>query len=194
MNKMLDKLFVSWMLQRVFHVSAGPLQLLMWASWLSAKLRPITDMAFLTRRSYSFFTFGSAFEGGASSDPSIMSQRSMEAESISILNFQRLNLSPWNLSMVLALSPSKEAISQMPSLGSLSTQGWCKKPRITSINLKALKLDLLKSLTMLNSPQQVSVHSNLSSLKETKRALKSLKRGVPHLICTSNSQMHHIIL
>jgi hypothetical protein len=38
------------------------------------------------------------------------------------------------------------------------------------------------------------IHSNFSSLKEIKRSLKSFKRGVPHLICTSNSQMHHIIL
>jgi hypothetical protein len=41
-----------------------------------------------------FLHLGSAFEGGASSDSSIMSQRSMEVKSISILNFQRLNLSP----------------------------------------------------------------------------------------------------
>jgi hypothetical protein len=35
----------------------------------------------------------------------------------------------------------------------------------------------------------VSAHSNPSSFKETKRAFKSLKKKVPHLICTSKSQV-----
>jgi hypothetical protein len=35
------------MLQMVFHTYAGPLQLLMCASWLSAKLKPKISMGFL---------------------------------------------------------------------------------------------------------------------------------------------------
>ncbi len=42
--------------------------------------------------------------------PVQISQRSMEANTISILNFQRLKFSPLNLSMTLVLSPSKDAI------------------------------------------------------------------------------------
>src|ERR1700737_3502441 len=109
-NRMLDKLLVSWILQRIFHASAGPLQLLTCASWLSAKLSTMMDMAFFTRLWYSFNTFGSALDGGAFSDPSTMSQRSTEAKAISILNFQRLNFSPWNLSITLTASLSRYAI------------------------------------------------------------------------------------
>ncbi len=68
------------------------------------------DMAFFARRWYSLMTLGSALDGGASSDPSTISQRSMEANTISILNFQRLKFSPLNFSMILALSPSNDAI------------------------------------------------------------------------------------
>ncbi len=109
MKRMLDKLCVSRMLQSVFHASAGPLHLLMWWSWLSTKLMPMIDMAFFTCRWYSLMILGSALDGGASSNPSTISQRSMEANTISILNFQKLKFSPLNLSMTLALSPSNDA-------------------------------------------------------------------------------------
>jgi hypothetical protein len=46
MRRILGTLFVSWMLQMVFHTYAGPLQLLMCASWLSAKLKPKISMGF----------------------------------------------------------------------------------------------------------------------------------------------------
>ena len=42
---------------------------------------------------------------------------------------------------------------------------------------------------MLNSHQQVNVNSNHFSFKKTKRVLKSLKKKISHLICTSNSQV-----
>ena len=81
------------MLQRVVHVSAGPLQLLMCASWLSAKLRLMMDMTFLTLLWYFFYTLGSALEGEGSSDPSSIFQRSINTNNILILNFQIVNLS-----------------------------------------------------------------------------------------------------
>ena len=49
------------------------------------------DMVFLTCLWYSFNIFRSALEGGVFLDPSTMSERSTEAKTISILNFQRLN-------------------------------------------------------------------------------------------------------
>ncbi len=84
----------------------------------STKLMAMVDMAFFARRWYSLMTLGSALDGGASSDSSTISQRSMEANTISILNFQRLKFSPLNLSMTLVLSPSNNAIlhSNMTSL------------------------------------------------------------------------------
>ena len=78
-KRVLDKLIVSWMLQRVFHVAMGSLQHLMCINWLSAKLRPMMDIAILTRLWYSFNTLGSTLQGGGSSDLSIISQRSMDA-------------------------------------------------------------------------------------------------------------------
>jgi hypothetical protein len=39
LKRILDKLFILWMLQRIFHTSTGPLQLLVCTSWLSAKLK-----------------------------------------------------------------------------------------------------------------------------------------------------------
>ena len=50
---------------------------------------------FFTHLWYSFNTLGSTLESGVFSDPSTMSQRSMEAKTIFILNFIRLNFSPW---------------------------------------------------------------------------------------------------
>ncbi len=70
----------------------------------------MVDMAFFARRWYSLMTLGSELDGGASSNPSTISQRSMEANTISILNFQRLKFSPLNLSMTLTLSPSKDVV------------------------------------------------------------------------------------
>ena len=56
----------------------------------------------------------------------------------------------------------------------------------TKRTLKSLKNEFLTSY----APQSFKyAHSNLSSLKETKIVLKSLKIGVPHLICTSSSQV-----
>jgi hypothetical protein len=68
------------------------------------------DIAFFTRRLYSFITFESSPKDGGSSVSSTISQRSMDVNTISILNFQRLKFSPLNLSMTLALSPSKLAM------------------------------------------------------------------------------------
>ena len=90
------------MLQRIFHASTGILQLMMYIIWLFAKLRPIIDMAFLTRLWYLFNTLGFTLECEVFSYLSTMSQRSMKAKTISILNFQRLNFSLLNLSMTLA--------------------------------------------------------------------------------------------
>ena len=84
---MLDKLFVSWMLQRVFHTSECPLQFLMCASWLFAKLRMIMDMVILTHFWNYFNTFGSTLKNWTFSDMSTMSQWSIEAKTISNLNF-----------------------------------------------------------------------------------------------------------
>ena len=98
------------MLQRIFYASLGCLQLLMCINWLFSKLRPMMDMAFFTHFWYSLVTLGSLLEGGAFSDLWIMSQRSIEAKSISILNIRRLNLSPYNLSMIIALSLSRFVI------------------------------------------------------------------------------------
>ena len=39
MKRMLDKLFISWLLQRIFLATVGPLLFLMCANWLYAKLR-----------------------------------------------------------------------------------------------------------------------------------------------------------
>ena len=55
-------------LTTVLHASAGLLHFFMYANWLSAKLRPIMDMAFFTRLWYSFNTLGSALEGRTFSD------------------------------------------------------------------------------------------------------------------------------
>jgi hypothetical protein len=84
-----------------FQAFASPLQLLMFANWLSAKLGPMMDMSFLTHLWYSFITLGSTLEGGASLDPSIMFQKFMDVNNILILNFQRLKFPPLNLSMNL---------------------------------------------------------------------------------------------
>ena len=110
MKMMLDKFFVSWMLQKVFHAFTGPLQLLMCASWLSVKLRPMIDMAFLTCLWYSFNTLGSTLEGGGSSDPFTISQRSMDANNILNLNFQKLNFCLLNLPMILVALLSNDVI------------------------------------------------------------------------------------
>jgi hypothetical protein len=121
-KKMLDKLFVAGMLQRVFHTFAGHLQFLM-----CAKL----GMAFLTRIWYSFNTLGSILKGETSSYMSTMSQRSIDANNILFLNFQRLNFPPLNLSMIVAALllndivlrsdiRSKHSIQYMPKCLTLS--------------------------------------------------------------------------
>lgn len=98
------------MLQKVFHASAGPLQLLMCASWLSAKLKLIMDMAFLTRLWYYFNTLESALESGGSSDLSTIFQRSIDVNNILILYFQWWNFLPQNLSMILVALFSNDII------------------------------------------------------------------------------------
>lgn len=54
MKRILNKLSILWMLSRVLYASVGPWQLLMWKSWLSAKLKPMMDIIFLMRLWYSF--------------------------------------------------------------------------------------------------------------------------------------------
>lgn len=111
MKGMLEKkLLILLMLQRVFHASAIFLQLLMCAIWLSVKLKPMTDMAFLTHFLYSFNTLGSTLEDRISLDPFTTSQRFMDTNNILILSFQRLNFPPWNLSMILAASHLNDVI------------------------------------------------------------------------------------
>ena len=90
---MLDKFFVSWMLQRDFHASAGPLQLLMYASWLFV-VEVLDGHPYLMRLWYYFNTLGSVLEDGAFSYLSTMPQRSMKIKIISNLKLQRLSLSP----------------------------------------------------------------------------------------------------
>ena len=114
LKKMLDKFLLSWMLQRVFHPSISPLQLLMCASLLSTKLSAmiwtqrggrnelniIMDIAFLTCLWYFYFYSFWSCLGYAHNVP-----RSTDANSISKLNFQRLKVSLLNLSMALAPRP-----------------------------------------------------------------------------------------
>src|ERR1700738_2252707 len=69
MNKILDKLLVSWMLHKVFHASAGPLHPLMCANSLSTKLVAMMAKAFLHRRSYAFLISSLAVDGGGNSEP-----------------------------------------------------------------------------------------------------------------------------
>ena len=96
--------------KKVFHTSTCLLQFFMYASCFCAKLRPMMDMAFFTCLWCSYNTLGSALESGAFLDPSTMSQKSTKANTISILNFQRLNFSPYNLFMTLAVLLSRYAI------------------------------------------------------------------------------------
>ena len=62
----------------------------------SSKLRPMMKMTFLMYLWYSFNTFGFIMEDGVFLDPSIMFQRSMDANNILILNFQRLKFPSLN--------------------------------------------------------------------------------------------------
>jgi hypothetical protein len=70
----------------VSHTSMGPLQLLMYISWLHIKLRPMMNMAFLTHLWCSFNTLKSTLEGGTFLDPSTTITQRL-AKTISILNF-----------------------------------------------------------------------------------------------------------
>lgn len=65
---MFNKLLISWMLHNIFYASVSSFQLLIYTSWLSAKLNPIMDMT-LMRLQYFFNVLEFALEGGASLDP-----------------------------------------------------------------------------------------------------------------------------
>ena len=71
---------------------------------LSVKLRLMMDMTMLTHLWCSFNTLGFTL------DTSTMYQRSMDANNILILNFQRLKFPSLNLSIILAASLSNDAI------------------------------------------------------------------------------------
>ena len=68
---------------------------------------------FLMRLWYSFNTSGFALEGGGPLDPSTISQRFMDANKISILNFQKLYVVPLKLSIILAASLSNDVIVRL---------------------------------------------------------------------------------
>jgi hypothetical protein len=89
-------------------------------------------MAFLTRRSYFFFIFGSAFKGGASSDPKIDNVPKIHGGR-EYFNLELPKVEPFSMEFINDFGTLALKISHLsnPSLGSLSTQGWCKKPRIT---------------------------------------------------------------
>ena len=109
MKRMLDKLFILWMLQKIFHAFVGPLQLLMCASWLYVKLKLLMDMAFLTHLWNSLNTLGSILERYGSLDPFTMFQRPMDANNILIFYFQSLNFPSFNLLMILVILISNDS-------------------------------------------------------------------------------------
>lgn len=110
MKRILDNLLIPWMLQRVFHVSAGPLQPLTYASLLSVKLSTIMNIVLFIRLWYYFFILESALEGGVFLDSSTISRRPTKTNIISNLNFQTLKFTLLNLLMTLVPLSSSDAI------------------------------------------------------------------------------------
>ena len=88
-NKMLKRLLVLWMLHRLFHASTSPIHPLMWSISLCTKFMAMMPRAYLHLLMYSFLVDSSTSSKGGLSDLSTMSQRSLAANIISILNFQR---------------------------------------------------------------------------------------------------------
>ena len=70
MNKMLDKILISWMLYKIFHAYTGFLYPLIYADSLATRFMAMMMKAFLPRRSYAFLTTLLAVDGGGNSDSS----------------------------------------------------------------------------------------------------------------------------
>ena len=109
-NKMLERFLVLWMFHRVSYVSVGPVHSLMWSISLSTKFMAMMTRTFLHLLVYSFLVDSCASLGGGLLDLFTMSQRTLVANTISILNFQRTKLSPLNLSTIGRLSLVDEAM------------------------------------------------------------------------------------
>ena len=100
---------------------------------LSTKLMTMRSNAVFNHFSNAFLSFTLALDGGASSDSSTISYRSREANTISILNFQRLKFSLLNLSTTLSplllLDAMVQLQCQLPLTLSTPT------PQMASINV-----------------------------------------------------------
>lgn len=107
------------MLQWVFHASAGPLQFLMCASWLSAKPELMMNMAFFTHLRYYFNTSGCTSEAGVFLDPF---QKFIDANNDMILNFQMMKFLPLNLLIILTALLSHDVIAISPIFPKHSNQ------------------------------------------------------------------------
>ena len=108
LKRMLERKFVLWMLQSIFHLFARILQFLICISWLSATLRSMIDITFLTCLWYFFNILVFTPKDDISSYTSTISQIFMNKSKILILNFQRMKFPSLNLLIILVASLSND--------------------------------------------------------------------------------------
>ena len=123
MNRMFNKLFVSWILQKDLHVFSSHLQFLMNASWLSTKLSLMMEIFLFTIILYSIFNFGVNIGRWSYLEFVHNASKVHKTNLISNLNFQKSKFSSLNLSMTLALLPQMmPCYAQRLGIYSLITQ------------------------------------------------------------------------